>query len=64
LRAFATGDDSEEFLSLRNSANWYDFTVRVVELEGDSRRFAGRMETGKHSLSDPETGGRARGVQG
>jgi phospholipase C len=55
------GDDCEELLSLRQSANWYDFTVRVVELEAYARRFAGRMETGKHSLSDPELGGRARG---
>jgi phospholipase C len=59
----ASGDDRDHFLSLRHCANWYDFTVRVVGLDAYSRRFAGRMETGRHSLSDPEMGGRARGEQ-
>jgi hypothetical protein len=35
--------------------------VRVVGVDSFSRRFAGRMETGRHSLSDPSLGGRARG---
>jgi phospholipase C len=56
-------DDREHFLSLKNNANWYDFTVRVVGLDTYSRRFAGRVETGRHSLSDPAMGGRARGEQ-
>jgi len=56
-------EDCEHFLLLRRSANWYDFTLRVLELETFSRRFAGRVETGRHSLSDPEMGGRARGEQ-
>jgi phospholipase C len=55
---------SEHDLPLRHSANWYDFTVRVDGLDAFSRRFAGRVETGRHSLSDPEMGGRARGEQG
>jgi phospholipase C len=56
-------DDREHILSLKHSANWYDFTVRVVGLAAYSRRFAGHMETGRHSLSDPALGGRARGQQ-
>lgn len=56
-------DDRDEFLSLKHSAYWYDFTVRVAGLDAYSRRFAGRMETGRHSLSDPAMGGRARGEQ-
>jgi len=51
----------DEFLALKHSANWYDFTVRVVGQDAFSRRFAGRVETGRHSLSDPAMGGRARG---
>jgi phospholipase C len=51
------------FLVLRHSASWYDFTVRVVGQDAFSRRFAGRVETGRHSLSDPELGGRARAEQ-
>ncbi|RYY09403.1 MAG: DUF756 domain-containing protein [Chitinophagaceae bacterium] len=36
---------------LANSSNWYDFSVTV----GDDfvRRFAGRVETSKDSISDP-----------
>ena len=30
--------------------NWYDFTVTGIEFE---RRFAGRLETGTHGVSDP-----------
>ena len=56
-------DDRDEFLSIKKSANWYDFSVYVVGLDSFSRRFAGRMETGRHLLSDPEMGGRAIGEQ-
>lgn len=55
--------DRDHFLPLKYSANWYDFSVRVLGLEAFSRRFAGRVETGRHSLSDPGLGGRARGEQ-
>jgi phospholipase C len=47
--------------SLRRSANWYDFTVKVPELPGFTRRFAGRVETGRDSFSDPALGGPALG---
>jgi phospholipase C len=43
--------------SLQSSANWYDFTVKVHKLQGYSRRFAGRLENGLPSLSDPAMGG-------
>lgn len=36
---------------LEASAHWYDFTVTAGS--GFSHRFAGRLETGKHSTSDP-----------
>jgi phospholipase C len=51
----------EQRWPLLESAHWYDFTVQVSELPGFSRRFAGRVETGRDSLSDPEMGGPARG---
>jgi phospholipase C len=54
-------EDRDHFLALHHSANWYDFTVLVVGLDAYSRRLAGHMETGRHSLSDPGLGGRARG---
>jgi phospholipase C len=45
--------------SLDESAQWYDFTLSVAELPGYSRRFAGRVETGRASWSDPALGGPA-----
>ena len=40
-------------LPLRSTGYWYDFTVTVRGLPGFSRRFAGRIETGQPSFSDP-----------
>lgn len=36
---------------LANSGNWYDFSVKSTG--SYLHRFAGRIETGKHSISDP-----------
>ena len=47
-------------LSLTASGRWYDFSVKVRDLAGYSRRFAGRVETGAPSISDPAMGGVAR----
>ncbi|WP_166364762.1 phosphocholine-specific phospholipase C [Pseudomonas akapageensis] len=38
---------------LDQSGNWYDFTVQAAGFE---RRFAGRMENGQGSISDPAMG--------
>jgi phospholipase C len=40
---------------LAASAGWYDFTVTAAN--GFMRRFAGRLETGRDSVSDPAMGG-------
>ena len=37
----------------RDSGAWYDITVSA---EGFERRLAGRIETGRHSISDPAMG--------
>ena len=39
------------FQALGKSGNWYDFTVAADE--GMEYRFAGRIETGAHTISDP-----------
>ncbi|MGE4590596.1 phosphocholine-specific phospholipase C [Alcaligenes sp.] len=44
------GQVTEQRWSVKDSGNWYDFSVQA---EGFERRFAGRMETGKHGVSDP-----------
>ncbi|WP_144637861.1 phosphocholine-specific phospholipase C [Bordetella genomosp. 13] len=47
------GGVAEHHWPLADSGNWYDFTLAA---NGLSRRFAGRVETGKHSVSDPAMG--------
>ncbi|MGK6352270.1 phosphocholine-specific phospholipase C [Parapedobacter sp. DT-150] len=39
------------YINLKKSDNWYDFTIKTAS--GFLHRFAGRVETGKHSVSDP-----------
>jgi phospholipase C len=57
----APGRERELHRSLRRSGRWYDFSVEVDGVAGFLRRFAGRVETGRDSLSDPALGGPARG---
>jgi phospholipase C len=45
------------------SGYWYDFSVKVAGQSDYSRRFAGRMETGADSISDPAMHGTAVGDQ-
>lgn len=59
----APGAQIAQYWWLRGSAHWYDFTVRVKDLPGFSRRFAGRVETGRDGFSDPAMGGLALGEQ-
>ena len=44
------GGVAEKHWELADSGRWYDFTVKG---DGFERRFAGRVETGKPSVSDP-----------
>jgi phospholipase C len=37
------------------AGNWYDFTV-TTQQGGFMRRFAGRLENGTHTVSDPAMG--------
>ena len=57
------GQDRVRHWPLERSARWYDVTVEARGLPGFRRRFAGRVETGRDSLSDPAMGGPARGDQ-
>lgn len=42
---------------LSGRQRWYDFTVTCTEVPGFARRFAGRAENGRPSISDPAMGG-------
>jgi phospholipase C len=50
-------------LALFASMNWYDFSLTQRGNAGFARRFAGRLETGAPSVSDPAMAGPALGDQ-
>jgi phospholipase C len=50
------GGASALVLNLKNSHGWYDFTVKVKGNEHFMKRYAGRVETGLASFSDPFMG--------
>jgi len=55
-KLLATAGKSTLILDLKNSSNWYDFTLKVNGSTTFMRRFAGRVETGKPGISDPFMG--------
>ncbi|WP_395348759.1 phosphocholine-specific phospholipase C [Variovorax sp. UC122_21] len=52
----AGGAKAELHWDLASSGAWYDFVVSCDADANWQRRFAGRVETGKHSVSDPAMG--------
>ena len=55
----AAGSDASEItmtLDLKKSSNWYDISIIAEGNEKPVLRFAGHVETGKESLSDPFMG--------
>lgn len=48
-------------LPLRSSDGWYDVTI-MADGSGESARYAGHVETGRHSISDPLMGGLMEGA--
>ncbi len=43
-------------MSLEKSSGWYDFSVTIKNNNLFEKRYSGRLETGKESLSDPAMG--------
>ena len=43
-------------IPLAGNAYWYDFSATVSSQPDYLRRFAGRVETGRHTVSDPALG--------
>lgn len=54
--AVAGGAKAEQLWTLEGSGHWYDFAVTCDADPTFYRRFAGRVENGKHSVSDPAMG--------
>jgi len=52
----ANGDGYSIILNLNKSFGWYDFSVFVKGYDDFERRFAGHVETGKASYTDPVMG--------
>ncbi|MGJ7546402.1 phosphocholine-specific phospholipase C [Variovorax sp. LT1R16] len=52
----AGGATAEQHWELAGSGRWYDFAVTCDADPAYYRRFAGRVETGQHSVSDPAMG--------
>ncbi|MFM0635862.1 phospholipase C, phosphocholine-specific [Paraburkholderia metrosideri] len=50
------GDTEQLYLDLRNAYGWYDLAITVDTDPSFARRFAGHVETGKSSMSDPALG--------
>ncbi|UEP51255.1 phospholipase C, phosphocholine-specific [Burkholderia ambifaria] len=50
------GGQSELHWKLDSTGHWYDFVVTADSDASFSRRVAGRVETGRHSVSDPAMG--------
>ena len=55
-RSLAAGQQASMVLSLAASHGWYDFTVRAGGSSA-ATRYAGHVETGRSSFSDPLMGG-------
>ncbi|WP_338876315.1 phospholipase C, phosphocholine-specific [Spirosoma sp. SC4-14] len=55
-KAGTKGAQQTIVLNLKNSHNWYDFSVKVAGFESFLQQYAGRVETGKPSYSDPLMG--------
>lgn len=49
-------DSKEIVLNLKKSFNWYDISVKIKDKNQFERRYAGRVETGDHTKSDPFMG--------
>jgi len=55
-KTIVPGQEVSVVLNLQKSHGWYDFSVTVAQSDVEER-FAGRVETGRSSFSDPLMGG-------
>ncbi|MGN7887636.1 phosphocholine-specific phospholipase C [Dyadobacter sp. 22481] len=56
-KTFAVGGKASLVMDLGKSFQWYDFSVKVKGHEGYEERFAGHVETGAVTKTDPLMGG-------
>jgi phospholipase C len=53
VKAVASGHPKEVYWNLHKTGQWYDFVVTSDSDSGFYRRFAGHVESGRASVSDP-----------
>lgn len=56
LKKILPSGEESIVLNLKNSWGWYDFSVSIKGNATFTKRYAGRVETGKESVSDPFMG--------
>jgi phospholipase C len=61
LLRLAAGEQTALTIPLAKNQGWYDLSVRVDEYAGFEKRFAGRIESGRDSISDPIMGNIGQG---
>ncbi|KAA6432653.1 phospholipase C, phosphocholine-specific [Dyadobacter flavalbus] len=57
IKSIAAGSQASVVLNLSKSHQWYDFSVRIKGLESFEQRYAGHVETGAVTKTDPLMGG-------
>jgi phospholipase C len=55
-QSIAAGESAKVTMDTGRSHRWYDFVVAIAGSAGFGQRFAGRVETGAWSFSDPAMG--------
>ncbi len=50
------GKNSQLIVPAKQSGGWYDFTITIQGNATFAHQYAGRVETGKNSISDPLMG--------
>jgi phospholipase C len=60
-KSLAAGERSFITVPLTGNQGWYDFTIRIKGHDSFEQRFAGRIETGRDSISDPYMGNIGQG---
>ncbi|HRI19576.1 MAG TPA: phospholipase C, phosphocholine-specific [Panacibacter sp.] len=56
IKNIAANQQDTLYIPLGKSFGWYDFTITIQGHTSFQKRYAGRVETGKHSFTDPYMG--------
>ncbi|WP_158994668.1 phosphocholine-specific phospholipase C [Mucilaginibacter sp. L196] len=56
IKLIPSSGEEKIVLNLKKNFNWYDFSIKVAGHESFEKRYAGRVENGKSTYSDPFMG--------